>query len=811
MQQTSAIWKQLWAAGAPLEARAVIAGTVYNDISAPVIVRAAMQERLGIGNVAAASLSLVIRGAGSIPRSAAVVIETRLNDGATASEWLPQGTFYISRRARDPVTGLLALECYDALLKAQGQAVLEDVFWTTKSGDFITTAGGDRICFYTAPTGDMRSLARFLAALLGLSLDPRSVIRTGPPYEITSPDEGATIRDILSIIAQANGGNWIVTPQNQLRLVPVVDVTGASEATQDAVDVAGVTGGINQSDSAVITGIRGALDKDAWLIGDDTGVVLDVSITPVIAAEMAEDMLGRRVQAYSLDGAVCDPAAELGDFVRAGVHGEIASVLYTQRITLGPACRSGMGSPDGGEITDEYPYISKNGSAISLLKATVKEISESAIVSVDVEYAQNQSTTVAPTSGWSTDAPQWRDGYYIWQRTKTTTASETSYSQPTCISGRDGVDGQTGPQGPQGQTGIGVSAVVEQYYLSTSSTEPTGGSWSTDQPQWVSGKYIWTRSQVTWTDNTTTYTAPVLAKAINGANSTANDASEAVTTLDNSLTQQNIFNRLTDNGAAQGIILYNGQLYINATYINAGLLSVGRIGFNDVEGHYQVPNENDPTSLLPGEAISDGWIIGTDSYQDITLFNCDYAVPLRGQTITLTFTYKTRVANGISLYRAFESSDGAYVSYEDYWFPQTDPPYVPPNPYTYRFTVPNDAENLVFYVYGCDGVKNISVSVSGTPITPPTIKFDYAGLRIGNLLINRDGNVILDGYIHIDKPVYLSKVTLVEALSMSNGGTGGSTPAAARENIGSGCASGSFETADGYTVTVEDGFITRIS
>jgi len=439
---------------------------------------------------------------------------------------------------------------------------------------------------------------------------------------------------------------------------------------------------------------------------------------------------------------------------------------------------------------------------------------DAAITEVDVEYAENQSTTTAPTSGWSSTAPAWREGYYIWQRTKTTTASETTYSQPTCISGRDGVDGQTGPQGPQGpqgQTGIGVSAVVEQYYLSTSSTEPTGGSWSTDQPQWVSGKYIWTRSQVTWTDNTTTDTAPVLAQAINGANSTANAASEAVTTLDNSLTQQNIFNRLTDNGAAQGIILYKGQLYINATYINAGLLSVGRIGFNDVEGHYQVPSENDPTSLLPGEAISDGWIIGTDSYQDITLLNCDFAVPLRGQTITLTFTYKTRVTNGISLYRAFESSDGAYVSYEDFWFPQTEPPYVPPNPYTYTYTVPNDAENLVFYVYGCDGVKNISVSVSGTPITPPTIKFDYAGLRIGNLLINRDGNVILDGYIYIDKPVYLSKVSLVEALSISNGGTGGSSPAAARENIGSGCASGSFETADGYTVTVEDGFITRIS
>lgn len=44
----------------------------------------------------------------------------------------------------------------------------------------------------------------------------------------------------------------------------------------------------------------------------------------------------------------------------------------------------------------------------------------------------------------------------------------------------------------------------------------------------------------------------------------------AVTTLNNSLTQQEIFNRLTNNGETQGIYLSNGKLYINATYIATG-------------------------------------------------------------------------------------------------------------------------------------------------------------------------------------------------------------------------------------------------
>ncbi len=54
--------------------------------------------------------------------------------------------------------------------------------------------------------------------------------------------------------------------------------------------------------------------------------------------------------------------------------------------------------------------------------------------------------------------------------------------------------------------------------------------------------------------------------------------------IDESLTQQEIFNRLTDNGAAQGLVLYNGQLYINASYINAGYLSADHLQGGTIDG-----------------------------------------------------------------------------------------------------------------------------------------------------------------------------------------------------------------------------------
>ena len=55
----------------------------------------------------------------------------------------------------------------------------------------------------------------------------------------------------------------------------------------------------------------------------------------------------------------------------------------------------------------------------------------------------------------------------------------------------------------------------------------------------------------------------------------------AVTALDNKLNSpEEIFNRLTNNGAIQGIIMEDGKLYINAEYIKAGILSGFTLDFN---------------------------------------------------------------------------------------------------------------------------------------------------------------------------------------------------------------------------------------
>lgn len=60
----------------------------------------------------------------------------------------------------------------------------------------------------------------------------------------------------------------------------------------------------------------------------------------------------------------------------------------------------------------------------------------------------------------------------------------------------------------------------------------------------------------------------------------------AVDDLDKALTQEDIFNRLTNNGKSQGIYIEDGDLYVNATYIKSGKLTLG--GENNEHGTLEI-------------------------------------------------------------------------------------------------------------------------------------------------------------------------------------------------------------------------------
>ncbi|MBQ3304501.1 MAG: hypothetical protein IJH03_08185, partial [Clostridia bacterium] len=118
---------------------------------------------------------------------------------------------------------------------------------------------------------------------------------------------------------------------------------------------------------------------------------------------------------------------------------------------------------------------------------------------------------------------------------------------------------------------ITLSSVVDvwsttRYYLLQSSTQaapakpttnPPTGSWDDTEPTYTSGSTntLYFTDLTVFSDGSWAYSMVSVSSAYEAAKAAWNKAQaaqNAVSALDNSLTQQEIFNRLTDNGAAQG-------------------------------------------------------------------------------------------------------------------------------------------------------------------------------------------------------------------------------------------------------------------
>lgn len=153
-------------------------------------------EEFGFGNAYTASLTLSLF-TDEVPRAATIKRYIRLRNGAQVSEWLPKGTFFTNTRSDDD--GYWTIEAYDSMRKAE-------VVWTPdQSLEFPLS---------------MPAAAAEFARILGVELDARTVLNAN--YTIDYPANDYTIRNELCFIAAAHGGNWIITDENKLYLVPLL-------------------------------------------------------------------------------------------------------------------------------------------------------------------------------------------------------------------------------------------------------------------------------------------------------------------------------------------------------------------------------------------------------------------------------------------------------------------------------------------------------------------------------------------------------------------------------------------------------------
>lgn len=372
MQAVSSVYKELLINPKHRkECKVEIGGSVFGmDSLVDLRTDGSLYRTPTVGNTFARQIQLsLFQKDATIPRMAEMKVYVRLACDNVTSEWIPKGVFYIDTRQTDKETGVLTIHGYDAMLKLE-QLYIED-------GEDIT--GWPK---------SMAVVAADIAALIGVEIDERTVLNAG--YMVEAP-VSYTMREVMGWIAAAHGGNWTVTDEGKLRLLPLVSIpeetyylvddhgnyitlggdrivvdSGVEVTWEIPADAAKVWVG-NAASSlefapafAPFSGVTVWYDDElAYQSGDDTGRRLELDC-PWATQTMADNILaaitGYAYQPYSAAGAILDPAAELGDGVTvSGLYSLIASVdAY-----FGATIEADIAAPSDEEVDHEYPYESR--------------------------------------------------------------------------------------------------------------------------------------------------------------------------------------------------------------------------------------------------------------------------------------------------------------------------------------------------------------------------------------------------------------------------------------------------------------------
>lgn len=205
MQNTSELYKSIVSGAHWFSTKITIAG---NELDETYIMslnrnRPAMNEsKPSIGGVLSSTLNLtILTPPFSIPRIAEIDVFVRAENGVDQSEWIPQGVYFIDTRKRNQSAGSLGsirITAYDSMAKAEA--------------DYPSTN-------HTWPYLDRLVVAE-IATAMGVTVDSRTYDTMTASYMISLPT-GYNMRETLEHIAAAYGGNFVMTAENKLLLLPL--------------------------------------------------------------------------------------------------------------------------------------------------------------------------------------------------------------------------------------------------------------------------------------------------------------------------------------------------------------------------------------------------------------------------------------------------------------------------------------------------------------------------------------------------------------------------------------------------------------
>lgn len=379
MQMRPENWEPLFSGPHKTEYKFLIDGLNYagSDLQGTPVLTKPLMDQPSFGRCCSGTLTVSIRKKAGIeiPKAASVVAFCRLSskDGATVTDWVEQGHFCISKRqGRD----VISLTCRDLMGKAgvpyAPRATFEE--WPVSMTDVVTE----------------------IASIMGVSIDPRTVINIGPEYVVTRPSDDTLMSEVLAGIAAAHFGSWIMTEKGQLRLI-TISMWGAAPIRQEIGQSYGKYTPISIAQKiSRLTLVDGA--DNAFTVGDDTGREL-VSQCEYATQSMCDSLLsgaevvGRTLTGfpgpvkartyiaktgkvsgrsftfpfkqfsavsftpYILTGAYIDPCLELGDTVAIDYRGtRVELVLASMTIRCNVSFNADVSFEVEQDDEDEYPY-----------------------------------------------------------------------------------------------------------------------------------------------------------------------------------------------------------------------------------------------------------------------------------------------------------------------------------------------------------------------------------------------------------------------------------------------------------------------
>lgn len=402
MQTRPTGWAERFAAAHKTEYRFVVNNMAYtgSDIQSTPVLSKAFADRLSIGVCCSGTLRLVLREKANvtIPKAASVVAYCRLTapDGTDPTDWVEQGHYFISSRSSQ--NGILTLSCRDLMLKARSS------YW-------------DKTQIKAWPA-TMAAVVNDIAAAMGVAVDSRTQIKTGTAYRVTEPDGKATMMDVLSGIAAAHAGNFVITETGALRLITI---QGVSLPAKQVVGSA-YKGFTKLSVAKQITKmtLRGS-DGTSYSAGTDNGT--EITANCPYASQEAVDALfsqsggmlyGVPNDSYAVSGVYLDPCVELGDTVQVTDNGKTRNlVVASANIRCNASYNADLAYQIGADDEDEYPYISslekaerKADNALKTARDTKDALSDyakksdvSASVDTYINSDEGKASIVASLSG----------------------------------------------------------------------------------------------------------------------------------------------------------------------------------------------------------------------------------------------------------------------------------------------------------------------------------------------------------------------------------------------------------------------------